>query len=472
MPRGSGKAKFYGVARGREPGVYRTWDEASAQVTGIKGAVHKSFGTEAEAAAWVAAQLGGAVGDARPSESALLRSPATSPTPSRARPSSSARAKGPTSPPPERRAMSTIAGLGDGGDDAERASDSREASASPKKRYLLAFDGACRGNPGPSGAGALIKEDAGDAGGAVIFELATYLGDALTNNESEYLALIAGLRKASEMGCDDLRVIGDSKLVINQVNGAWQVKKPHLVPLFREARAVISSAPFAERFSMTHVERERNAEADALANAAVAIGRSRGEGVNVADARDDAVATEPTEPRADAAGFRGGGGSLGGSRADERRARADDGFFPRRDASDATRGFASSRAARFAAPARPDADGGRAGASPALGVTPGRKRAFPSVSSLPSPFATMERRAETAAKKRPSAEPRDPSDPAPRAAAAAAAAAARGDRSKNATAFIPAPDPTMFASLTVSRMRRAEVKRLAPGLLRAARFFA
>ena len=92
MPRGSSKAKFYGVARGREPGVYSTWDEASAQVTGIKGAVHKSFGTEAEAEAWVAAQRGGDPGgDPRPSESARLRSPATSPIPPRARPSSSAR---------------------------------------------------------------------------------------------------------------------------------------------------------------------------------------------------------------------------------------------------------------------------------------------------------------------------------------------------------------------------------------------
>ena len=473
MPRASDKAKFYGVARGREPGVYRTWDEASAQVTGIKGALHKSFGTEAEAAAWVAAQRGGAVGDARPSESARLRSPARSPTSSRARSSSSARP--PTSPPPERRArraVSTVAGPADG--DAERPAPSTRRPAS-RKKYLLAFDGACRGNPGPSGAGALIKEDAGDAsvdvdaaGGAVVFELATYLGDALTNNESEYLALIAGLRRASELRCEDLRVIGDSKLVINQVNGVWRVKKPHLLPLWNEAREVIRSAPFADRFSMTHVERERNAEADALANAAVDVGRSRGEGVNVATAREAADAATigdapggATDSRADATDVRGGGGfhggsgsgsgSLGGPRATERS--RGDGF----SRASAPGSFASSsRSARFAQPTRVDANGARPGA-PALGVSPARKRAFPSVCSL-SPFSTIERDAKSAS--RPSAEPRDPG-PAP----------ARGDRLKNA-AGSPAPDPATFASLTVSRMRRAEVTRLAPGLLRAARFFA
>ena len=69
-----------------------------------------------------------------------------------------------------------------------------------------------------------------------MYELASYLGDALTNNESEYLALIAGLRAASELGCADVEVIGDSKLVINQVSNVWQVKKPNLVPLWEEAR--------------------------------------------------------------------------------------------------------------------------------------------------------------------------------------------------------------------------------------------
>ena len=484
MPRGSSKAKFYGVARGREPGVYSTWDEASAQVTGIKGAVHKSFGTEAEAEAWVAAQRGGDPGgDSRPSESARLRSPATSPIQPRARPSSSARL-GPTSPPPARRAMSTIAGFAD----AENAAPSAAPTISADKRYLLAFDGACRGNPGPSGAGAVIKEitkipasresrDVSRAG-AVVFELASYLGDALTNNESEYLALIAGLRAASELGCADVQVIGDSKLVINQVNNVWQVKKPNLVPLWREARAVIASAPFKDRLSMTHVERERNAEADALANAAIELGRSRGEGVNVArgyvrpsrdetdlETESDSVKTETGTVAPPKRGFGGGGGggkaldggsfANGDARASSSRAARLDGF-----SSETMGGFASSRVASFARPVRRLNAGNAFDRSQTRfrgSVSPGRKRAFPSVSSVAPTSAEGEEAFGSDAKK----------------ASRRKESTERVDRNarKESKSGSPVPDPAMFASMTVSRMRRAEVNRLAPGLLRAARFF-
>jgi ribonuclease HI len=484
MPRGGSKAKFYGVARGREPGVYSTWDEASAQVTGIKGAVHKSFGTEAEAEAWVAAQRGGDPGgDSRPSESARLRSPATSPIQPRARPSSSARL-GPTSPPPARRAMSTIAGFAD----AENAAPSAAPTISADKRYLLAFDGACRGNPGPSGAGAVIKEitkipasresresresrDVSRAG-AVVFELASYLGDALTNNESEYLALIAGLRAASELGCADVQVIGDSKLVINQVNNVWQVKKPNLVPLWREAQEVIASAPFKDRLSMTHVERERNAEADALANAAIELGRSRGEGVNVArgyvrPSRDVTVSEAETESVTGAET-----GTVAAEARLRRRRRRREGarrrFLRERrraslvDEARAFRRFLTRDDGRVRVVARrvvratgasergkrvePTNRGFRGS------VSPGRKRAFPSVSSVAPTASEGEAFGSDAKASRRSAE--------------------RVDRNaKESKSASPAPDPAMFASMTVSRMRRAEVNRLAPGLLRAARFF-
>lgn len=497
MPRGSSKAKFYGVARGREPGVYRTWDEASAQVTGIKGAVHKSFGTEAEAAAWVAAQRGGAVGDAGPSESARLRSPAASPTQSRARPSSGARP--PTErPPPARRAMSTMAGSAGAADadadaDVEKARDdapiddaSIDALTTPPltsgRRYLLCFDGACRGNPGPSGAGALIKED-GEAespqndGGRVVFTLAQYLGDALTNNESEYRALIEGLRRASAMGVSDLRVVGDSKLVINQVMKSWKVKKENLMPLYEEARTVIETAPFKDSITMTHVEREKNAEADALANFAVDVGRERGAGVNVAEGFLFRSGDE-------GGGYGGGGGggvydgSLNAMRLNTHTSRLrvsktrGAGFF-----AETTGGFASSRVARFARPVTLNshtiAHGSHAGAmSHPMSVSHGNgKRAFPSVSSgaadahsardakasrrLSGGGDSMTYRVDTNSEARP---------------LSAAVSGRGGEKHKNGGAY-PAPDPAMFASLTVSRMRRAEVTRLAPGLLRAARFF-
>ena len=116
-----------------------------------------------------------------------------------------------------------------------------DASATPplnEGSYTLYFDGACRGNPGPSGAGALIRRDADDR---VIFELAEYLGDDKTNNEAEYLALLRGLSKAADLGICHLDVKGDSSLVVNQVNGAWKVKKEHLVPLWRTARDIIDA---------------------------------------------------------------------------------------------------------------------------------------------------------------------------------------------------------------------------------------
>jgi len=358
---------------------------------------------------------------------------------------------------------------------------------SADKRYLLAFDGACRGNPGPSGAGAVIKEitkipasresrDVSRAG-AVVFELASYLGDALTNNESEYLALISGLRAASELGCADVQVIGDSKLVINQVNNVWQVKKPNLVPLWREARAVIASAPFKDRLSMTHVERERNAEADALANAAIELGRSRGEGVNVArgyvrpsrdetdlETESDSVKTETGTVAPPKRGFGGGGGggkaldggsfANGDARASSSRAARLDGF-----SSETMGGFASSRVASFARPVRRLNAGNAFDRSQTRfrgSVSPGRKRAFPSVSSVAPTSAEGEEAFGSDAK-----------------ASRRKESTERVDRKgpKESKSASPVPDPAMFASMTVSRMRRAEVNRLAPGLLRAARFF-
>ena len=473
MPRGSSKAKFYGVARGREPGVYRTWDEASAQVTGIKGAVHKSFGTEAEAAAWVAAQRGGAVGDAGPSESARLRSPAASPTPSRARPSSSARP--PTSPPPARRAMSTVAGSAgaadaDADEDVAKAVEDAPTDASSPapptpltsgRRYLLCFDGACRGNPGPSGAGALIKEDVEDAGGGrVVFTLAQYLGDALTNNESEYRALIAGLERASALGATDLRVVGDSKLVINQVTNAWKVKKPNLMPLYEEARAVIETAPFRDAFAMTHVEREKNAEADALANFAVDVGRERGEGVNVAEGF-------LSQKKKTEGGYGGGGGGEDGSlnEASRRATKMRDGFF-----AETTGGFASSRVARFARPVRLNSHT-IASAGPARSMSVSHrngKRAFPSVSSGAAGSNSGRDEKAKASRLSGGGDPRLSVDTNSEARTAAAAVPARGGENYKNGGACAAPDAAMFASLTVSRMRRAEVTR---GLLRAARFF-
>ena len=306
-----GKTKFYGVARGRAPGVYATWDEARAQVDGIKGAVHKSFSTREEAARWVSARnpdISGTMmtGEARPSagvqDRASARSPPTSPGKPRAPRSASSMGGA--------RALSTSAR--EGGDPiaaAEGANgkddEARQNDAAPPTTpladgsYTLYFDGASRGNPGPAGAGALIRRDADSR---VVFEIAEYLGDDKTNNEAEYIALVGGLRKAAQLGIRVLNVKGDSSLVVNQVNGTWKVKTDHLRPMFEEARRIIDEN-FDGGASIAYVRRELNSEADSLANVAITVGSQIGAGVNVAPGADDGAAS--------GAGF--GGGSGGGT---------------------------------------------------------------------------------------------------------------------------------------------------------------
>ncbi len=312
-----GKPKFYGVARGRAPGVYATWDEARAQVDGIKGAVHKSFSTREEAARWVSARnpdISGTMmtGEARPSagvqDRASARSPATSPGKPRAPRSASSMGGA--------RALSTSARDGgdpiaaaegaNGKDDEARQSDAAPPPTAPLAdgSYTLYFDGASRGNPGPAGAGALIRRDA-DA--RVVFEIAEYLGDDKTNNEAEYIALVGGLRKAAQLGIRVLNVKGDSSLVVNQVNGRWKVKTDHLRPMFEEARRIIDEN-FDGGASIAYVRRELNSEADSLANVAITVGSQIGAGVNVAPGADDGAAS--------GAGFgRGSGGGSGGGTA-------------------------------------------------------------------------------------------------------------------------------------------------------------
>ena len=176
--------------------------------------------------------------------------------------------------------------------------------------YTLYFDGASRGNPGPAGAGALIRRDADSR---VVFEIAEYLGDDKTNNEAEYIALVGGLRKAAQLGIRVLNVKGDSSLVVNQVNGTWKVKTDHLRPMFEEARRIIDEN-FDGGASIAYVKRELNSEADSLANVAITVGSQIGAGINVAPGADDGAAS--------GAGF--GGGSGGGREGDaSRRSRCD-----------------------------------------------------------------------------------------------------------------------------------------------------
>lgn len=139
-----------------------------------------------------------------------------------------------------------------------------EAHEFQRDAVLVYFDGGSRGNPGPSGIGAVVLDPAADPP-TVLATVSEHIGST-TNNVAEYRALIAGLEAAREFGARRVVVRGDSMLVLRQVEGTWKVKQPHLRPLVGEVRALLDEYGEVE---LTHVPREQNADADLLVNAAL-----------------------------------------------------------------------------------------------------------------------------------------------------------------------------------------------------------
>ena len=129
------------------------------------------------------------------------------------------------------------------------------------KVLRLFTDGAARGNPGPAGLGMVIEDDQGMR----LWGGHRYVGRE-TNNRAEYLALIDGLRKVADWRPDRLEVYMDSQLVVEQLAGRYRVKNSDLKPLHAQAVALLASFP---KSSVTHVLREKNRGADALANRAI-----------------------------------------------------------------------------------------------------------------------------------------------------------------------------------------------------------
>ncbi|MGA4729924.1 bifunctional RNase H/acid phosphatase [Micromonospora taraxaci] len=123
-------------------------------------------------------------------------------------------------------------------------------------------DGGSRGNPGPSGYGAVVRDS---ETGEVLAERSESLGTA-TNNVAEYQGLIAGLTAAAELGAAEVDVRMDSKLVVEQMCGRWQIKHPGLRPLAAQAAGLVGRFA-AVRFAW--IPRDQNRHADALANAAM-----------------------------------------------------------------------------------------------------------------------------------------------------------------------------------------------------------
>ena len=134
--------------------------------------------------------------------------------------------------------------------------------------YLIAYtDGGARGNPGPAGYGVVIQDEAGQK----VASLSQYLGHQ-TNNVAEYQGLIGALEYAVAQGPKALKVVSDSELLVKQIKGEYKVKNPTLQDLHGRAKQLIRQL---EWFSIQHVLRGKNAEADRLANEAMDKGTGR-----------------------------------------------------------------------------------------------------------------------------------------------------------------------------------------------------
>ena len=162
--------------------------------------------------------------------------------------------------------------------------DSPEPVSSASKQPLLIanVDGGARGNPGPAGYGVFIEDEAGHA----VAELSEYLGHT-TNNFAEYSGLLAALDYAVSHGAKALRVISDSELMVKQIKGQYKVNSPSLKDLHGEAKRLIHQL---DRFEIRHVLREKNVQADRLANRAM----DKGMGKTVAAPGAARTAPSPT----------------------------------------------------------------------------------------------------------------------------------------------------------------------------------
>lgn len=128
------------------------------------------------------------------------------------------------------------------------------------EKAVIWVDGAARGNPGPAAIGAVIK----DGQGRLVTCISQSIG-ATTNNQAEYRAIIAALEKAISLGARQVKMNSDSELVVRQINGKYRVKNTSLKPLFQRVKQLQG---LLEAFTIVHIPRERNVEADNLANAA------------------------------------------------------------------------------------------------------------------------------------------------------------------------------------------------------------
>lgn len=135
-------------------------------------------------------------------------------------------------------------------------------------RVKIFFDGAARNNPRGPSAGAAVLVWAPDPSKNYAGATLTVHGQVFegTNNVAEWTGLILGLQEAVRLGVRDVDIYGDSKLVVLQARGEWRVKKPHLMPLYETAKALLDRLG---TYSLNWIPREENTLADRASNEAI-----------------------------------------------------------------------------------------------------------------------------------------------------------------------------------------------------------
>jgi ribonuclease HI len=128
-------------------------------------------------------------------------------------------------------------------------------------RFTVNVDGGARGNPGPAAIGVVLR----DADGQIVEAVGETIGKA-TNNVAEYRALLRGVELAAAHGATDLELIGDSELVVRQIEGRYKVKNADLKELHAQARTALAGL---DNWSIRHVRRDDNGDADELVNEAL-----------------------------------------------------------------------------------------------------------------------------------------------------------------------------------------------------------
>jgi ribonuclease HI len=128
-------------------------------------------------------------------------------------------------------------------------------------KLIIYTDGGARNNPGPAGIGAVIKDENGET----VATVSEYIGEA-TNNQAEYRAVLAAIKKAKTLGAGELEFNLDSELVANQLGGNFKIKNKELAPWFVK---IYNESLGFKKVTYRYIPREKNREADKLVNIAI-----------------------------------------------------------------------------------------------------------------------------------------------------------------------------------------------------------